>query len=127
MNRFTPRRANSIWSAVNIKRIGELDELGLLKPAGRKAFEGRNPAKAGLYSSEQQSVALPSAFEARFKKNKRAWAHFNAQPAGYRKTITWWVISARREETQLKRLERVITVSARGKRVDLLRPFELEG
>lgn len=126
MNRLTPRRRNSTWSAVNIKRIKELDELGLLRLEGRKVFEERNLAKAGLYSSEQASAALPPALEARFKRNKKAWAHFGAQPAGYRKTITWWVISAKREDTQLKRLDRLIEVSARGKRVDLLRPFELE-
>jgi uncharacterized protein YdeI (YjbR/CyaY-like superfamily) len=127
MNRITPRRPNSIWSAVNIKRVGELDGLGRLRPAGRAAFEGRNLARAGLYSSEQRKVELPPALAARFKKSKAAWAHFNVQPAGYRKTITWWVVSAKREETQLKRLARVIEVSSRGKRVDLLKPFELEG
>lgn len=126
MNRITPRRANSTWSAVNIRRIKELDELGLLRPEGRSAFEERNPARAGLYSSEQRGVELPAALAARFKKNKAAWAHFGAQPAGYRKTITWWVISAKREETQLKRLARLIEVSELGKRVDLLKPFELE-
>jgi uncharacterized protein YdeI (YjbR/CyaY-like superfamily) len=126
MNRITPRRPNSIWSAVNIKRIGELDVLGLLQPAGRAAFEQRNPARAGLYSSEQRKVELPPSLAARFKKSKAAWAQFNAQPAGYRKTITWWVVSAKREETQLKRLARVIEVSGRGRRVDLLKPFELE-
>lgn len=125
MIRFTPRRANSIWSAVNLKRIKELDELGLLKPPGRKAYEQRDPAKANVYSSEQRGAELPPALQARFKKNKAAWAHFCAQPAGYRKTITWWVVSAKREETQLKRLARLIEVSERGKRVDLLRPFEL--
>lgn len=121
--RFTPRRANSIWSAVNIKRAGELKELGRMKPAGLKAFEGRDPKRAQQYSGEQRSVAWPPALEKGFKRNKAAWAFFNKQPPGYRKTIGWWVVSAKREETQLKRLARLIEMSAAGQRVDLIKPF----
>lgn len=121
--RFTPRRPNSIWSAVNIKRAGELKELGRMKPAGLKAFEGRNPQRAQLYSGEQRTVAWPPALAKQFKQDKPAWAFFSKQPPGYRKTITWWVVSAKREETQFKRLERLIEMSAAGQRVDLIDPF----
>ena len=41
MNRFTPRRPGSNWSAKNIKRVEELIELGVMRPSGRKAFEAR--------------------------------------------------------------------------------------
>src|ERR1043165_5750513 len=40
MNRFTPRKTRSTWSAVNTKRANELMALGLMRPAGLKAFEG---------------------------------------------------------------------------------------
>lgn len=121
-NRITPRRKGSHWSAVNLKRVLELQAEGRMTPAGMKAYEERDPAKSQQYSSEQQGVALPAALEARFKKNKQAWTFFNQQPPGYRKTILWWVVSAKREETQLKRLARVIEVSAAGARVDLGSP-----
>ncbi|UYN92174.1 MAG: YdeI/OmpD-associated family protein [Anaerolineales bacterium] len=122
-NRITPRRKGSHWSAVNLKRVLELQAEGRMTPAGMKAYEERDPAKSQQYSNEQRGMAWPPVLEARFKKSKQAWAHFNAQPPGYRKTITWWVISAKREETQMKRLARVIEVSAAGGRVDLGSPF----
>lgn len=125
--RFTPRRARSIWSAVNIKRAGELKELGLMKPAGLKTFEQRDPKRAQLYSSEQRTVAWPPTLEKQFKQNKPAWAFFSEQPPGYRKTISWWVISAKKEETQQKRLARLIEMSAAGKRIDLMAPFGKPG
>lgn len=122
-NRITPRRKGSHWSAVNLKRVLELQAEGRMTPAGMKAYEERDPAKSQQYSSEQQGVALPAALEARFKKNKQAWTFFNQQPPGYRKTILWWVVSAKREDTQIKRLQRLIEVSAVGARVDLGSPF----
>ncbi|QYK51524.1 MAG: YdeI/OmpD-associated family protein [Anaerolineales bacterium] len=122
-NRITPRRKGSHWSAINLKRVEELKALGLMKPAGLKAYEERDPAKSQRYSNEQRQIAWPPALESQFKKNKKAWAYFNAQPAGYRKTITWWVISAKREDTQHKRLSRLIELSAAGQRMDLMSPF----
>jgi uncharacterized protein YdeI (YjbR/CyaY-like superfamily) len=121
--RFTPRRTRSIWSAVNIKRAGELKELGLMKPAGLKAFEGRDPQRAQLYSSEQRTVAWPPALEKQFKRNKAAWEFFGKQPPSYRKTIGWWVVSAKKEETQQKRLARLTEASAASQRIDLLDPY----
>lgn len=120
-NRFTPRRARSTWSAVNIKRVGELTERGLMKPAGLKVFESRSPDRTNLYSSEQQEpIELSSDMSAIFLANQEAWTFFQAQPPGYRKVSIWWVISAKKEETRLRRLTTLIAESANGKRLDQL-------
>lgn len=124
--RFSPRRPGSIWSRVNIKRVGELTELGRMHAHGSQVFQNRDQARAELYSSEQRNVSWPASLEKQFKKNKTAWDFFRAQPLGYQKTLTWWVVSAKREETQLRRLQRVIEVSARGKRLDLESPLQRE-
>jgi uncharacterized protein YdeI (YjbR/CyaY-like superfamily) len=124
--RFSPRRPGSIWSRVNVKRVGELVELGLMHASGLEVFESRDQAKAELYSSEQRNVNWPASLEKQFKKNKKAWDFFRVQPPGYQKTLAWWVVSAKREETQLKRLQRVVEVSGRGKRVDLESPLQRE-
>jgi uncharacterized protein YdeI (YjbR/CyaY-like superfamily) len=116
MIRFTPRRPTSKWSAVNVKRIAELSEQGLMQPAGRAAFEGRDLTKAP-YSYEPRTGELDPAFEKRFKANRKAWTFFNAQAPYYRRTLCWWVMSAKQEETRLRRLERLIEASANGKRV----------
>lgn len=106
--RFTPRRSGSIWSAVNIKRVAELTKDGIMSPTGLKAFEARKEYKSGIYSYEQRSAELPPAYERELKKNKAAWEFFHAQPAWYRKQVFWWVVSAKKEETRLKRLEKLI-------------------
>jgi uncharacterized protein YdeI (YjbR/CyaY-like superfamily) len=115
--RFTPRRAGSIWSSVNIKRAEELTTNGLMQPAGLKAYQARKENKSGIYAYEQRSAELPAPYDERLRQNKAARDFFYAQPASYRKVAFWWIVSAKREETRLKRLEKLILESANGRRV----------
>jgi uncharacterized protein YdeI (YjbR/CyaY-like superfamily) len=125
-NRFTPRNPRSNWSAINIKRVKELTAAGRMHPAGLAAFAQRAEDRAGLYSYENRKTArLHADQERRFRANDRAWAFFSAQPPGYRQTAIWWVVSAKREETRLKRLATLIDDSAHGRRIGpLTRPGE---
>ena len=111
--RFTPRKPKSTWSAINIKRVKELSKLGLMHPAGLVAFEKRDDDRSAIYSYEQRSTAkLPVEFEKQFRANVEAWEFFRSQPPWYQRTSTYWVISAKREETRLKRLVTLIDCSA---------------
>ncbi len=107
--RFTPRKPKSTWSAVNIKRVAELTNLGLMRPAGLEAFQRRTPEKSGIYSYEQRhALKLDGKYEKKFRANKKAWTFFQTMPPWYRRTATYWVLSAKQEETRLKRLARLI-------------------
>ena len=122
--RFTPRRRGSRWSTVNTRRMDELIAAGRVRRAGLAAFERRDPAKSGTYSYEQRHGAeLGPDRERRFRANAAAWTYFQAQPPWYRRTATWWVVSAKREETRARRLETLIERSARGEPIrELERP-----
>jgi len=123
--RFTPRRPGSNWSAINLAKARELIESGRMRPAGLRAFEARDPEKTGVYSFEQRQAARfsPEA-EARFRAHPEAWSFFQSQPPGYRKIATFYVVSAKREETRARRLERLIEDSAAGRRIGLLQRKE---
>jgi uncharacterized protein YdeI (YjbR/CyaY-like superfamily) len=123
-NRFTPRKARSTWSAINIKRAKELERLGRMHAAGRKAFDARTDDRSALYSYEQRHAAkLPPEQERQFKANKEAWKWFQAQPTSYRKAAIWWVVSAKKDETKARRLAALIDDSAHGRTVQpLTRP-----
>lgn len=117
-HRFTPRKPTSTWSAVNIKRVGELTELGLMQPAGLAAFAARTEARSSIYAFEQpDTVDLEPKMTARFQANEAAWRYWLEQPFSYRKTAIWWVISAKRDETKQKRLMALINDSAEGRRL----------
>jgi uncharacterized protein YdeI (YjbR/CyaY-like superfamily) len=120
--RFTPRQPGSIWSSVNIKRAQALIEQGRMQSAGLKAYEARRENKSGLYSYEQRSVELEEPYNRLLKKNKAAWHFFQAQPASYRKAVSWWIISAKKEETRLKRLEKLTAYAVQGQRLPELTP-----
>lgn len=115
--RFTPRRPRSTWSAVNIKRVQELTDQGRMRPAGEKAFAARTENRSGIYAYEQRQPELAEPFAKMMRQNKAAWEFFQAQPASYRKTVSWWIVSAKREETRLKRLSQLIEDSAQGRTI----------
>jgi uncharacterized protein YdeI (YjbR/CyaY-like superfamily) len=116
--RFTPRKTTSHWSAVNIGRVRELTKLGRMRPAGLKAFKLRKKEKSGIYSYEnRKSAVLGGAAEKRFRSRPKAWDFFQRQPASYRQTLIWWVVTAKQEKTRQKRLERLIAESEAGRRI----------
>ena len=115
--RFTPRKRTSIWSAVNIKYALELIEQGLMHPPGLAAFEARRENKSGIYSYEQRTATIPEPYLSQFKQHQAAFEFFEAQPAGYRKQMSWRIVSAKQEATRFKRLEKLIAESAAGRRI----------
>jgi uncharacterized protein YdeI (YjbR/CyaY-like superfamily) len=121
--RFTPRRPGSVWSAVNLAKVEALARRGLMRPAGVAAHARRTEARSRIYSYEQREAALPEAYAGRFRRHRAAWRFFEAQPAWYRRAATWWVISAKREETRERRLATLIEDSAAGRTIrQLTRP-----
>ena len=115
--RFTPRRSRSIWSAVNIKRATALAAQGLMQPAGLRAFEARKEDRSGIYSYEQRPASLVEPYAQLMRENPAAWEFFRAQPPSYQRIATWYIVSAKREDTRLKRLQRLIEDSAAGRRL----------
>jgi uncharacterized protein YdeI (YjbR/CyaY-like superfamily) len=121
VNRFTPRRPRSNWSAVNVKRVEELTKQGRMRPSGLEAFAARDPERTAVYSYEQRKFEkLSAAYETKLKMNKAAWAFFRAQAPWYQRAVSRWVMSAKREETRLSRLATLIDDSARQRRIGIL-------
>jgi uncharacterized protein YdeI (YjbR/CyaY-like superfamily) len=106
--RFSPRRPRSIWSRVNIAKVQALIAAGRMMRAGLAAFEARHASRSGVYAFEQEAVELDAAAVRTFKRQRAAWAYFQARPPWYRRTTTHWVMSAKRKETRQTRLETLI-------------------
>jgi len=112
--RFTQRKPTSIWSAINIRKIGELTKQGLMQAAGLASFEKRIESKSKIYSYENDEKEFTRDFKKQFKANKKAWEYFQSLAPSYRKVSTHWVMSAKQESTKIKRLNELIADSARG-------------
>jgi uncharacterized protein YdeI (YjbR/CyaY-like superfamily) len=116
-HRFTPRKQDSIWSSVNAARVKELIALKRMAKPGLEAWERRDPKKTGVYSFENRPKTFDAALEREFRKQPAAWTFFRAQPPGYQRLMTFFVMSAKQQETRLRRLDRLIEASASGKRI----------
>ena len=118
VQRFTPRRKGSIWSTVNVRKVGELIAAKRMQPAGLKAFDARDPKKVRSYSFEQRGdLKLGPAEVKQLKAAAGAWAFYEVLPPSFKKMITWWVVSAKKPETRARRLEKLIAASAAGRRL----------
>lgn len=115
--RFTPRRPDSIWSAINIRKVAELTENGLMRAGGIAAFDRRDEKKSAIYAYENKAESLSPEFEKQFRENKRAWDWFQEQPPWYMRQAAYLVMSAKQDKTRIRRLEKLIRVSEEGKRL----------
>ena len=119
--RFTPRKPKSTWSAINIRKVEELNKLGLMHPAGLAAFEKRIEHKSEIYSYENKPERLSDDYEIMFKSHAKAWEFFKLQPPSYQRTAFFWVMSAKQELTRQKRLNELIADSEAGLKIKPLR------
>ncbi|MEZ0324552.1 MAG: YdeI family protein [Fimbriimonas sp.] len=114
--RFTPRRAKSNWSEVNVRRVAELLQENRMRMAGMAAFEARAKDRGKHYSYENMPEEFPDSERSEFAKNEAAWEFFCNQPRSYRRRMIWWVVSGKRSETRAKRLAELIEYSKEGLR-----------
>jgi uncharacterized protein YdeI (YjbR/CyaY-like superfamily) len=120
VQRFTPRKPKSIWSLINVRHVERLKKEGRMHPAGLEAYARRDPKRTGIYSFENEPHKLAPAYEKRFRENKNAWKFFEEQALYYKKLMIFRIMSAKKEETRLRRLDQLIESSAQGKRIGLL-------
>ena len=115
--RFTPRRSRSNWSAVNIRKMEELTQAGLMKPAGLKIFDEWKDKKSANYAYENDILTLDSDYEKQFNDEKAAWEFFTKQAPSYRKAIINWIMSAKQEKTRQQRLDKAIKASGMNQKI----------
>lgn len=114
--RWTPRRATSNWSRVNVALVAELTAAGRMMPAGLAAYERRQPERTGIYSYELEAGELPAAYDAELRANPAAAAFFYERAtASYRRVCVRWVLSAKQESTRRRRLAELVSDSAAGR------------
>lgn len=112
--RFTPRKPKSIWSLVNVRHVERLTKDGRMAEPGMKAYALRDPKRTGVYAFENAPREFSPEYEKKFRANKTAWEFFQKEPPSIRRTCIFWVMSAKKEETRLRRLEQLIDSSAKG-------------
>ena len=124
VQRFTPRKVKSTWSLVNVAKVKALKAAKRMQPPGLAAYQARDPARTGIYSFEKEKAEFAPSQARQFKRKAAAWKWFSAQTPSYRHVTTHWVISDKKEETRVRRLEELIAHSAAGKKVGRFIPLD---
>ena len=124
--RFTPRKARSIWSNVNVNHVERLKKEGRMHAAGLETYARRDPKRTGIYAFENEPRQLSPAYEKIFRQNKQAWKFFETMAPSLKKVSIYWIMSAKKEETQLRRLKHVIENSEKGVKSGVLEPKRKE-
>ncbi len=124
--RFTPRKKDSFWSATNTKRVLELIKERRMKAAGLAAFRRRDEDRTKRHHAARDKPALDAASLRALKADTKAYANFRALPPGKKRLYTFWIASAKREDTRAKRLAVVLERCRAGKRIDPFHPFSRE-
>lgn len=117
IQKFTPRRARSIWSKRNIEHIERLTKENRMKAAGLKAFE--DAKKDGRLESAYDSpsnATPPDDFLKRLEKNKKAKAFFDSLNKTNKYAITWRLQTAKKPETREKRMNIILEMLAKGEK-----------
>lgn len=122
VQRFTPRKAKSIWSRVNVGHVARLKKLGRMAPAGLNAYALRDPKKTAIYAYENRPREFAPEYEKKFRANKKAWEFFEKEPPSIKRVCIFWVMSAKQEETRQRRLNQLIESSAKGERRGVMVP-----
>ncbi len=112
--RFTPRKPKSAWSKSNIERVERLIAEGKMTPAGLKAYSGYARVAPPM------PTELPKDLEDKFRRQRAAWGNYEKFPPGYRRMTAGRVASAKKEETRIKRLEKLIEYSAYNQRIEFM-------
>ena len=115
VQRFTPLRKGSNWSAVNVANIERLLAEGRMRPAGIAAYEARTPEKTAVYSYEREIDPLSDDDLARIRADATAWADWEKRAPSYQRAVTAWITGAKQETPRARRLATLIEDSRAGR------------
>jgi uncharacterized protein YdeI (YjbR/CyaY-like superfamily) len=123
LQRFTPRRARSIWSKINVAKVATLIEAGRMQPPGQAEIDAAkaNGRWDGAYDGARTST-VPDDLRAALAANPAANSFFATMNAANRYAVLWRVQTAVRPETRARRIAQMVGMLARGKVVHIFKP-----
>lgn len=113
---FTPRKAKSSWTRLNRQRVADMEHLGLMTDAGRRAVETAKENGWWTIYDQVEDLVEPDGLQMALDASPPARANWDEFPPSARKQMLWWIISAAKEDTRARRIEKVVGEAALGKR-----------
>ena len=118
LQKFTPRRARSPWSKINLDKVAVLIANGKMREAGLREIERAKADGrwAAAYES-QRTMTVPDDFQAALDKNPAAQLFFDQLNSVNRYAILYRITTAKKADTRQKRIETFIVMLNEGKKI----------
>ena len=118
--KFTPRRARSIWSKRNIEHVARLTKAKKMKAAGLRQVEAaKADGRWEMAYDSPSNMQVPQDFLKRLAENKKAEAFFKSLTRANLYSIGWRLQTAKRPETREKRMKAILQMMAKGEKFHL--------
>ncbi|MBL7847921.1 MAG: YdeI/OmpD-associated family protein [Cyclobacteriaceae bacterium] len=115
---FAERKAGSVWSKLNKQRITRLIDSKKMTSAGMKKIMSAKEDGTWSTLDPVDTLQMPEVLDKALAKNKKARMNFEAFPAGIKKQLVYWVLSAKRAETRASRVREIVAKAARNERAN---------
>lgn len=120
MNRFSPRRAGSIWSERNKERVRKMIDMGRMTEAGlAKVREAKQNGQWDKASQREDTTVVPAELAEALAKDERARLNFEKLAPSYRRQFIYWVGTAKRQETRRKRVAEAVKMIREDRRLGM--------
>jgi uncharacterized protein YdeI (YjbR/CyaY-like superfamily) len=118
MQKFTPRNDGSTWSELNKKRVDKMIALGKMTEFGLKKIEiAKQNGKWDEVVESQLDFVLSENLLDILKSDKSAFTEYEKLPPSHKKMHTSWIMTAKKEETKIRRMEKMIAMLKKGQRM----------
>jgi uncharacterized protein YdeI (YjbR/CyaY-like superfamily) len=120
IQKFTPRKKKSEWSEPNKKRARKMIRVGkMAEPGLAKIKEAKADGRWGKVKFRESPARIPLELRNALKENGKARETFDTYSAAYKKLLIGWIMSARKEDTRLRRIDEVVELAAQNKRLGM--------
>jgi uncharacterized protein YdeI (YjbR/CyaY-like superfamily) len=117
IQRFTPRRARSVWSKVNVGHVERLTREGRMRPAGQAALDAaRSDGRLAKAYDSPKNAKVPEDFLRALKRDKKAYAFFQTLSRVNHYAIAYRLQTAKKPETRERRMKQFLEMMARGEK-----------
>lgn len=115
---MTPRKPKSVWSKPNKERVDRIIRAGIIKPVGQAKIDQAKADGSWNALDSSDNLEIPDDLAKAFAKNKKAFEKWSNFAPSARKAILFWLGTAKRENTRLERVDKIVSMAADGKRAN---------
>lgn len=117
LQKFTPRRAKSLWSKINVAKVTALIAAGRMQPPGLAAIEAAKiDGRWDAAYASPANIVVPKDFAKELNRNPVAKTFFESLDKTNRYAVLWRIETASKPDSRARRIQKLIKMLHEGKK-----------